>query len=138
MATVHQSRRRFLGSLIALAGGVWMLGSYLRPRLNRNARRILISKDQIPANGALVYREDRMAVIREAEGMYALSLVCTHLGCTVNVSADELFCPCHGSRFTRQGAVLQGPADRPLERYVVEDQGDRIAVILPDSLHGRS
>ncbi len=49
--------------------------------------------------------------MRDDSGFYALSLVCTHLGCTVTVTEDDLACPCHGSRFDRQGKVLKGPAD---------------------------
>ena len=43
------------------------------------------------------------------------SIVCTHRGCKVQPAASELRCPCHGSRFNpRTGAVLGGPAPRPL------------------------
>ncbi|HEU0300071.1 MAG TPA: ubiquinol-cytochrome c reductase iron-sulfur subunit, partial [Longimicrobium sp.] len=46
-----------------------------------------------------------------------LSPVCTHLGCTVNIEGALLVCPCHGSTYDRSGAVLRGPAERPLRRY---------------------
>jgi Rieske Fe-S protein len=59
-----------------------------------------------------------------------LNLVCTHLGCTVNVTPKELICPCHGSSFDRQGKVLKGPAVRPLLRYTVETRGDFYEVIV--------
>ena len=60
-------------------------------------------------------------IIREAEGFYVLSTVCTHLGCTPNwLAADEKFkCPCHGSGFIKSGVNVEGPAPRPLERYKV-------------------
>jgi Rieske Fe-S protein len=63
------------------------------------------------------------------DGPYALSLVCTHLGCTVTVSSREMACPCHGSRFDRQGRVLNGPADRPLKRLPVEERYGMIEVL---------
>jgi cytochrome b6-f complex iron-sulfur subunit len=52
-------------------------------------------------------------------GIYALSTVCTHLGCTPNWLANELKfkCPCHGSGFRATGLHFEGPAPRPLERY---------------------
>jgi cytochrome b6-f complex iron-sulfur subunit len=52
-------------------------------------------------------------------GFYALSTVCTHLGCTPNwLEAENKFkCPCHGSGFRRTGINFEGPAPRPLERY---------------------
>ena len=55
------------------------------------------------------------------EGFYALSTVCTHLGCTPNwLSAESKFkCPCHGSGFRKSGIHFEGPAPRPLERYRV-------------------
>jgi cytochrome b6-f complex iron-sulfur subunit len=60
-------------------------------------------------------------IVREVEGFYALSTVCTHLGCTPNwLSADEKFkCPCHGSGFIKTGINVEGPAPRPLERYKI-------------------
>jgi len=60
-------------------------------------------------------------IVREPGGFYALSTVCTHLGCTPNwLQADEKFkCPCHGSGFVRSGVNVEGPAPRPLERYKI-------------------
>lgn len=50
----------------------------------------------------------------------ALSPVCTHRGCTVQIRAARLVCPCHGSTYDREGHVLRGPARRALTRYPVE------------------
>lgn len=60
-------------------------------------------------------------IVREVRGFYALSTVCTHLGCTPNwLAADEKFkCPCHGSGFVKTGVNIEGPAPRPLERYKI-------------------
>ncbi len=60
-------------------------------------------------------------VVREPEGFYALSTVCTHLGCTPNwLSSEGKFkCPCHGSGFVITGINVEGPAPRPLERYKI-------------------
>ncbi|MFT5289232.1 MAG: cytochrome b6-f complex iron-sulfur subunit [Planctomycetota bacterium] len=60
-------------------------------------------------------------IVREQKGFFALSTVCTHLGCTPNwLSSDEKFkCPCHGSGFIRTGINVEGPAPRPLERYKI-------------------
>ena len=66
-------------------------------------------------------------IVRNDEGIYALSTTCTHLGCTPNwLSADQKFkCPCHGSGFRKTGINFEGPAPRPLERYriVLADDG---------------
>ncbi len=53
--------------------------------------------------------------------LYALSTICTHLGCTPNwLDADSKFkCPCHGSGFYPTGINFEGPAPRPLERFKI-------------------
>ena len=58
-------------------------------------------------------------LVRNEEGFYAFSTVCTHLGCTPNYLAAEekIKCPCHGSGFKLTGMNFEGPAPRPLERF---------------------
>lgn len=58
-------------------------------------------------------------MVKTPEGIYALSTICTHLGCTPNWLANEnkFKCPCHGSGFYKTGINFEGPAPRPLERY---------------------
>ena len=67
-------------------------------------------------------------IVREKGMIYALSTVCTHLGCTPNWLGNEkkFKCPCHGSGFRSTGINFEGPAPRPLERYriVVADDGE--------------
>ncbi len=58
--------------------------------------------------------EQRLWVYSTSEGMYAISAVCTHLGCIVAKEEDGYFCPCHGSRFDAMGNVVAGPAPRGL------------------------
>jgi cytochrome b6-f complex iron-sulfur subunit len=53
-------------------------------------------------------------LIKDAQGFHAVSLVCTHLGCTVETRPEGFACPCHGSRFDPQGRVTRGPATQPL------------------------
>lgn len=61
---------------------------------------------------------------RDAAGLYAMTTVCTHQGCSVNEGASELPCPCHGSVFDLQGAVVKGPATQPLSHYHLEVEAD--------------
>ena len=58
------------------------------------------------------------AEVDGARMIYALSTVCTHLGCTPNwLEGEQKFkCPCHGSGFYKTGVNFEGPAPRPLER----------------------
>ena len=60
--------------------------------------------------------EHRAYIIGGQGGVFALSAVCTHLGCITRYHADEgaIACPCHGSRFDVDGNVVHGPAPRAL------------------------
>jgi cytochrome b6-f complex iron-sulfur subunit len=62
--------------------------------------------------------------------IYALSTICTHLGCNPNwLEGDRKFkCPCHGSGFQISGINFEGPAPRPLERFAIKRDGDQIIV----------
>jgi cytochrome b6-f complex iron-sulfur subunit len=130
MENVPQSRRKFITTLTLLLASGGLLVRYLTPRTS-GKRRVLISAAaaDVPQNGALLFRDERLALFRSEGGFYALSLVCTHLGCTVTVTEDALSCPCHGSRFDRQGKVLTGPADRALVRMKVELRGELVEVV---------
>jgi Rieske Fe-S protein len=55
-------------------------------------------------------------------GYAAVSPTCPHEGCIVGPIGWELFCPCHGSTFQRDGRLLIGPARRPLETFTVREQ----------------
>ena len=73
------------------------------------------------------YKDDyRVWIVREGEGFYALSAICTHLGCTPRWLAPEnkFKCPCHGSGFRMSGINFEGPAPRPLERLKISIADD--------------
>ncbi len=129
MENVNRSRRRFLWAVGGLLAAAALLTRRLKGRSAPARALLVVEKRNLPARGALVYRESRIAVVRDGNRYHALSLVCTHLGCTVAVTPKEVVCPCHGSAFDRAGKVVRGPADRPLERYEVEDRGDVLAVL---------
>lgn len=71
----------------------------------------------IGEGGIVTSGDHRIAVYRETGGtLHVLSAKCTHMGCTVTWnSADSTWdCPCHGSRYAPAGAVVNGPATKPL------------------------
>lgn len=69
-------------------------------------------------------------VLVVGNGEYAaLSPICTHLGCTVEVQGAYLVCPCHGSTYERTGKVVRGPAERPLRRYPATLSSAQVIVI---------
>ncbi|MEO6601560.1 MAG: Rieske (2Fe-2S) protein [Polyangiaceae bacterium] len=57
---------------------------------------------------------------RDKDGLYAMTITCTHQGCDVSpTSGNSLYCPCHGSTFDSNGNVKGGPAPSPLAHFAV-------------------
>lgn len=77
--------------------------------------------EDIAPGTVLVIAKHKLYVVRSALGFYALSAVCTHLGCMTRYVPEnaQLACPCHGSRFSLDGRVTAGPAPRPLRRLEI-------------------
>jgi len=73
-----------------------------------------------PLNSRTLLAEIPAVLLHTESGFSALSLVCTHLGCTVEQKTDGFTCPCHGSRYTKDGKVTRGPAEQPLRILRVE------------------
>jgi Rieske Fe-S protein len=71
---------------------------------------------------------DGTVVTQPTAGVFkGFSTVCPHKGCDVSkVENGTIDCPCHGSKFNLDGAVVQGPANKPLEAKPVSVQGDSI------------
>jgi cytochrome b6-f complex iron-sulfur subunit len=70
-----------------------------------------------PIGSTTIFSDKRIALNRDVDGFYAVSLICTHLGCTPRwFQNDNMFrCPCHGSRYLRDGVRFYGPAPRPMD-----------------------
>jgi nucleotide-binding universal stress UspA family protein/nitrite reductase/ring-hydroxylating ferredoxin subunit len=77
-----------------------------------------IASELGPGEGGVIERRgEKLAIsVDETGAQHLLSARCTHLGCTVawNPAAHTFDCPCHGSRFSPTGEVVNGPAARPL------------------------
>lgn len=131
MAEAPRSRRSTLQALIlSLLGGA-ALWRYLTPRAGAGASgrgAVSVPERDVPAEGALVLPQHRVAVVREGGDFLALDLTCTHLGCTVKATEQGFACPCHGSRFGTGGDVLKGPAPRPLRRLRLDRRDGIIRV----------
>jgi glycine/D-amino acid oxidase-like deaminating enzyme/nitrite reductase/ring-hydroxylating ferredoxin subunit len=92
-----------------------LLGDRVRPPSARSAA------EDVPRGQARVVGTtlDRAGVYRAEDGsVHAVSLRCTHMGCLLHFNAAETSwdCPCHGSRFDVDGAVLEGPATQALAK----------------------
>lgn len=80
--------------------------------------------DDFPASGMLVRLDIPAVIYLSGQDFLAHSLICTHLGCTLEESGAGFSCPCHGSEFDGAGKVRKGPASedlRALEVEVTED-----------------
>jgi len=115
-----------LGGLLGL-GGLFHYFSF-QPDPGPPTEFDLGSKYDFPFN-TLVIRPDIPAAIRHtSQGYTAISLICSHLGCTVEENegrdGDGFTCPCHGSRYNEKGQVLEGPATKAMAFYRIEEQGD--------------
>ncbi|HEX5267922.1 MAG TPA: Rieske (2Fe-2S) protein [Acidimicrobiales bacterium] len=86
------------------------------------AGRLLARLGQLrPGSGVVVSDQNVVVTLASDSTVHAFSATCTHQGCTVDaVQNGVITCPCHGSRFdARTGAVLTGPAPRPLPAVAV-------------------
>ena len=77
--------------------------------------------DLAPEEGAITsINGQRKGIYKNADGdVYIVDTTCTHVGCEVNWNQAEKTwdCPCHGSRFSYKGEVIEGPAEKPLKKY---------------------
>ena len=71
-------------------------------------------------------KEFNVWIVRDEESIFALSTVCTHLGCTPNwlTTESKFKCPCHGSGFRMTGVHFEGPARDRFERYSITVAND--------------
>jgi Rieske Fe-S protein len=58
-------------------------------------------------------------VVRDAGGLYAVSAICTHSGCTNEVKGTQFYCPCHGATFALDGSKPTSPAHSALKHYAM-------------------
>jgi len=120
-------RREALGRITGVAMGLAGVGTvfttirYLQPNvLFEPPTRFGVGRpEEIPVGTLLVLPEQKIYVGHAAEGYFAMSSVCTHLGCMTRYIPERngIFCPCHGSQFDTSGNVTGGPAPRPLSRF---------------------
>jgi Rieske Fe-S protein len=89
----------------------------------------LAATSDIPVGGGKIFDTQVVVVTQPSAGEFKVfSAVCTHMGCIVNQIADgRIDCPCHGSEYSiTDGAVLAGPAPKPLPAKSFKVTGDSI------------
>jgi cytochrome b6-f complex iron-sulfur subunit len=144
------SRRDFLNEIAFSALGIAGVGSavvtyrYLSPNVLFEPPTTFRvgSPDQYAVGSVIYFPEQQVYIVRTADGFYAVSAVCTHLGCITQwkPEADLIACPCHGSKFTRAGVKIEGPAPRPLPHFLIavtldgELQVDKLETVKPSQV----
>ncbi len=129
MEKIHKSRRKWIKTLILSVISLPLIGRFLIPGVKHRKAILRIKKSHVQDDGALIFGQKKIAVIKQDQEIYALDLTCTHLGCTVNATATGFTCPCHGSKFTTGGDVFKGPANRSLKRFAVREKGDDVLIV---------
>ena len=131
------TRRDFLGLAGLWSSGLAIFGSLLgvlrlpKPNvLPEVSNRVKIgSPGEFPAGTVKLFPEYKLRVVSSEQGVAAMSLICTHLGCIVAESIEGFSCPCHGSVFDSTGKVLGGPAPRSLPWYDISQAVDGTLVV---------
>jgi cytochrome b6-f complex iron-sulfur subunit len=144
------SRRDFLNEITLGALGVAGLGSaaltyqYFSPNVLFEPSTTFRAgnPDLYPVNSVTFLQDQQVYIVRTPTGFYAVSAVCTHLGCITQwkAEANTIACPCHGSKFQPSGRKIEGPAPRPLPHYAInltadgELQVDKLQIIKGDQV----
>jgi cytochrome b6-f complex iron-sulfur subunit len=128
------SRRDFLNEItlgalgIAGLGGTALTYQYFSPNVLFEPPMTFRAgnPDLYPVNSVTFLQDQLVYIVRTSAGFYAVSAVCTHLGCITQwkPDADMIACPCHGSKFHRDGVKIEGPAPRPLPHFVISLTAD--------------
>jgi cytochrome b6-f complex iron-sulfur subunit len=132
----HFDRRQFFVKLglcslsVATAGTAVFAYQFLSPNVLYEPSPVVNAgkAEQYPLDSVTLDVGSGIYIIHSAQGFFALGAVCTHLGCLTAWKAELgiIACPCHGSKFKRDGEKIEGPAPRPLPwmRMWVSDEGD--------------
>jgi len=127
----------------ACAGGLLLGLRTFWPRAGvASALRVPAGRPEAYAVGQVeesLAREHWVWVVRSADGFYALSTRCTHLGCRLRhvPAAKQFHCMCHGSTFSLAGDVLRGPAARHLERVFITLTSEGTLLVDPSVRYRR-
>lgn len=124
------SRRDFLNDVATGALGIAGLGAmvvtyrYLSPNalFEPSTTFRAGNPDLYPVNSVTFNQDQQVYIVRTQEGFYAVSAVCTHLGCITQWKPDAnmIACPCHGSKFKSDGTKVEGPAPRSLPHFSIK------------------
>jgi cytochrome b6-f complex iron-sulfur subunit len=125
----EMDRRDFLNAIAAGAFGIAGLGAvvvtyrYLLPNalFEPSMSFRAGAPDLYPVDSVTYVPEQQVYIVRTTDGFYAVSAICTHLGCNTQwkPEANLIACPCHGSKFKSDGTKVEGPAPRSLPHFAI-------------------
>lgn len=130
------TRRQFfvrvgLGSIAVAAAGTSVFAyQFLSPNVLYEPSPVVNAgkPDRYPPESVTLDPESGIFVVNSPQGFYALQATCTHLGCLTAWKPELgiIACPCHGSKFSRDGVKIAGPAPKPLPwlRMWLSEDGD--------------
>jgi cytochrome b6-f complex iron-sulfur subunit len=85
--------------------------------------------------GLTVLPLKRVALVRDDDGIAAISMVCTHMNCALRHEGSTFVCPCHGAQFSLDGTVQRGPATENLRHVrVFENAAGDLAIDLAEEV----
>ncbi len=91
----------------------------------------LADNSALGKTGGSVKVNDEIMLIRKSETEFmAVKTICTHKGCDVELEGDKFVCPCHGSEYTIDGKVTQGPAKTNLKTFETIFDSDKGTVTI--------
>lgn len=114
------------GAVVGAGALVACAGSGDEPEATRTESGVLATTSEVPVGSALIV--DGIVLTQPKAGQFTgFSAVCPHAGCAVSeVDGARVLCPCHGSTFGLDGAVISGPAREPLAPAPITVRGDSI------------
>jgi Rieske Fe-S protein len=125
------SRREVLRALASSVLGLPLAGCVTRGATWADAKTHTPRLKDMAVGTAVLLKNEKAILWRDGQGIAAISALCPHRGCAVRIVRSRLVCPCHGSRFTRSGKLLRGPARRGLAWFRVTFQGDGRLTVHP-------
>ncbi|RMF35840.1 MAG: Rieske (2Fe-2S) protein [Chlorobiota bacterium] len=135
------TRRQLLSLLLngAWLGGLgavgWQLIEWTTSHVRWHLRKVRVASlhDVVQQERGIIVQSGQRAVLLRWDGrrVRVLDLRCTHGNCTLRYDAasEQLFCPCHGGAFDRDGNVITGPPTKPLHRVPVRIEGDDVYML---------
>lgn len=122
--TVNTGRRNLLRNWTKWAvaiGSTFFLYPLIRFTSFQVPRKPLLVEVPAPLPLSGVHAGQDFLLFVRGSDAWAVSRTCTHLGCRINYLEDKelIECPCHQSRFTREGRLITGPAEKDLPRFPV-------------------